>query len=151
MLPPGVPAMDDDTRISAAILRLVAARGTAKSVCPTEAARALAAADPPLAWRGQLPGVHRVARLLAREGRIEILRKGRPVAPEAARGVIRLRLRSPDGAGAGHAGKAGAPGDGAGADAAPADGTQEDGAPPDGAPADGARADGARHGRQGDA
>lgn len=29
---------------------------------------------------------------LAREGRIVVLRKGRPVAPERARGVIRLAI-----------------------------------------------------------
>lgn len=38
------------------------------------------------------PVRHRAVQL-AREGRIEILRKGRAIAPEAVRGVIRLRVR----------------------------------------------------------
>jgi hypothetical protein len=38
--------------------------------------------------------LRREAIALAREGRIEILRKGRPVDPDGAiRGVIRLRIR----------------------------------------------------------
>jgi hypothetical protein len=35
--------------------------------------------------------VRRAAAELARAGRVEILRKGKPVPPEAMRGVIRLR------------------------------------------------------------
>jgi hypothetical protein len=35
--------------------------------------------------------VRRAAFGLARAGRVEVLRKGKPVPPEAARGVIRLR------------------------------------------------------------
>ena len=50
-------------------------------------------AYPVFGWRAG-----RVAVRLAREGRIEILRKGRPVPPDEVRGVIRLRLRPvPDG------------------------------------------------------
>ncbi|MCS6931999.1 MAG: DUF3253 domain-containing protein [Acetobacteraceae bacterium] len=73
--------------IEAEILRQAEARGAAKSLCPSEVARALA----PEAWRRLLGPVRQVALRLAAEGRIEILRKGRPVPPEAARGVIRLR------------------------------------------------------------
>ncbi len=79
-----------------AILRLVAQRGPGKSICPSEAARAL---DP--AWQGQLTLVRRAAVRLALAGRIHILRKGQPVAAHlletgAPRGVIRLRLRPPE-------------------------------------------------------
>ncbi|HTR15419.1 MAG TPA: DUF3253 domain-containing protein [Acetobacteraceae bacterium] len=81
------PGQPGDTSIEATILRLVTERG-AGSICPSEAARAL---DPE--WRRLLGPVRRVAIRLAREGRIDILRKGRPVAPEDVRGVIRLRLR----------------------------------------------------------
>jgi len=73
--------------IAATILRLTAARGPAKSICPSEVARALGGAD----WRPLMGAVRAAAAGLAREGRVEILRKGRPVAPEAMRGVIRLR------------------------------------------------------------
>jgi hypothetical protein len=77
-----------------AILTLVTARGAEKSICPTEAARALApgsAADE--AWRKFLHPVRLAAQRLAKAGRIEILRKGKPIAPEDAHGVIRLRLK----------------------------------------------------------
>jgi len=77
--------------IAAEILRLTAARGPDKSICPSEVARALA----PGAWRPLLGAVRAEALRLAAAGRIEILRKGRPVAPEAVRGVIRLRTRTP--------------------------------------------------------
>lgn len=77
-----------DTAITAAILDLVEARGPDKSICPSEVARAL---DP--AWQPLLGPVRRVAVQLAAAGRIDILRKGKPVPPGEVRGVIRLRLR----------------------------------------------------------
>ena len=72
-----------------AILQLVEARGVEKSICPSEAARLLAPA-----WQGQMKIVRAAAVRLARAGRIDILRKGRPVEDlDTLRGVIRLRLR----------------------------------------------------------
>ena len=78
-------AGDMDTRIADAILSAIAARGMAKSICPSEVARALAED-----WRPLMPAVRAAAAALARDGRIAILRKGRPIAPEAMHGVIRL-------------------------------------------------------------
>jgi hypothetical protein len=75
-----------------AILDLVTARGPEKSICPTEAARALAGYPADESWRRSLTPVRLAAVRLARAGKIIMLRKGRPVAPEDARGVIRLRL-----------------------------------------------------------
>jgi hypothetical protein len=75
-----------------AILDLVTERGPEKSICPTEAARRLAGNPADDAWRRQLSPIRLAAQRLAKAGRIEILRKGRAVAPEDARGVIRLRL-----------------------------------------------------------
>lgn len=75
--------------ITAEILRQTTARGADRSICPSEVARAL---DPD--WRRLMAPVRRAAAQLAAAGRIDILRKGRPVAPEAMRGVIRLRLRA---------------------------------------------------------
>ena len=77
--------------IAAEILRQTGARGPGKSICPSEVARALA----PDAWRPLLGAVRAEALRLAEAGRIDILRKGRPVPPEAVRGVIRLRTRTP--------------------------------------------------------
>ena len=73
--------------IEATILRLVEERGPGKSICPSEAARPLAPE-----WQGLMGAVRRVAVRLATEGRIEILRKGKPVDPATVRGVIRLRI-----------------------------------------------------------
>jgi hypothetical protein len=79
-----------DAAIRNAILAAAAARGAEKSLCPSEVARALAPGD----WRPLMGRVRREAIALAREGRIEVLRKGRPVDPGAEiRGVIRLRIR----------------------------------------------------------
>jgi hypothetical protein len=76
------------------ILRLVTARGPDKSICPTDVAREMSpvgAADQ--AWRKFLHPVRLAAQRLAKAGRIEILRKGKPIAPEDVHGVIRLRLK----------------------------------------------------------
>jgi hypothetical protein len=53
--------------------------------------RALAGTDE-TRWRRLMHPVRQAALALAREGRIQVLRKGRPIAPEQARGVIRLTL-----------------------------------------------------------
>ena len=78
--------MDEEDPAEAAILRLVAERGGGKTICPSEAARAL---DPEL-WRARLREVRAVAVRLAGEGRVAIYRKGRPVDPNAFSGVYRI-------------------------------------------------------------
>ena len=75
------------------ILRQVAARGPAASICPSEVARALRPDD----WRPLMTPVRNAAVALAREGRLEVLRKGRPADLDTLRGVIRLRLPAPRG------------------------------------------------------
>ena len=81
------PPTHDEDAIAAAILSLVAARGPTRSISPTEAAQALAGE-----WRPLLGQVRRVAAALATTGQIEILRKGKPIAPAEMRGVVRLRI-----------------------------------------------------------
>jgi len=76
--------------IEAQILVMTSERGPDKSICPSEVARAL---DPD--WRGMLTQVRQAATRLAQAGRIEILRKGKPVDPGAFKGVIRLRAKGP--------------------------------------------------------
>lgn len=79
--------------VAATILRLAAARGPAKSICPSEAARALAPEGE--AWNHMMPRVRAAALGLARAGAIEILRKGKPVPDLAVvKGVIRLRIKT---------------------------------------------------------
>jgi hypothetical protein len=86
----------DTTRIADEILRQVVARGAEKSICPSEVARALIS-DDVASWQSLMGPVRRVAVGLAKDGRIDILRKGRPIAvpddPAALKGVIRLRTR----------------------------------------------------------
>jgi hypothetical protein len=79
----------DPAAVEAMILQLTAARGPAKSICPSEAARALA--DD---WRPLLGEVRGAATRLAKTGRIDILRKGHAIDPQAIHGVIRLRIRA---------------------------------------------------------
>ncbi len=88
MSQPVVPA---EAAIREEILRQTAARGAERSICPSEVARALAGGGEDGPWRPLMGPVRRAAVELARAGRIEILRKGKPVPPEATRGVIRLR------------------------------------------------------------
>jgi hypothetical protein len=79
--------------IKASILDLAAARGPAKSICPSEVARILSGPLEPGQWQSLLTPVRQAAISLAKAGRIDILRKGRPVPPEEVRGVIRLRIK----------------------------------------------------------
>ncbi len=81
--------MTDQQRIAAEILRQTEALGADRSICPSDVARALETD-----WRCLMGPVRRTAADLAAAGRIDILRKGKPIAPEAMRGVIRLRWRS---------------------------------------------------------
>ncbi|MGC9271008.1 MAG: DUF3253 domain-containing protein [Acidiphilium sp.] len=89
-----------DAAASAAIMDLVSAVGPVKSICPTEVARAMVTRSgggqsaESEAWRRHLPEVRRAAVHLAQTGRIDILHKGKVIAPDAVHGVIRLRLRS---------------------------------------------------------
>ncbi|MBJ7249986.1 MAG: DUF3253 domain-containing protein [Acetobacteraceae bacterium] len=76
--------------ITTAMLQIAAERGPEKSLCPTDVARAVSAED----WRPLLGAVRKVAADLARQGKIEILRKGKPINPDEMRGVIRLRATS---------------------------------------------------------
>ena len=82
----------DESEIAATILQLVTARGADKTVCPSEVARHLGGSRPD-DWRRLMQPVRRVAVRLAKQGKIAILRKGRPVAdPDDFRGVYRLGM-----------------------------------------------------------
>ncbi len=84
----------DESAIEAMILQLVAARGADKTVCPSEVARHLGGSNPD-DWSPLMQPVRRVAVRLVKEGRIAILRKGKPVAdPDDFRGIYRLGLAS---------------------------------------------------------
>ncbi len=87
-----------DDPLALAILALLAECPPGKSVTPEEAARAFAAGrakagDPPDLWRRYLRAAREQAMHLAREGRIVVLRKGKPADPShRIKGLIRLAL-----------------------------------------------------------
>lgn len=87
------PKKKDDP-IALYILDAVAEGG---EVSPREVAMRIAAIrarpiDPPDLWRKYLMGVNQQAKHLARQGRIEIVRKGEAVNPDEVKGLFKLRL-----------------------------------------------------------
>lgn len=74
--------------IETAIFELLEKVAPGKSVSPEEVARA---ADPE-GWRRTLGHVRAVARGLARQDRLVILRHNKPADPDDFKGVYRLRL-----------------------------------------------------------
>jgi hypothetical protein len=72
--------------IAAELCRAIAALGPGRTICPSEIARALAPED----WRPLLGEVRRAAAELAAAGEVGIFRKGKLIAPQEMRGVIRL-------------------------------------------------------------
>ena len=73
------------------ILEVLAKLAPGKSASSEEVARA---ADPE-SWRKLTGHVRATARGLARQGKIEVLRHGKPADPEHFKGVYRLRLPQP--------------------------------------------------------
>ena len=85
-----------DEQVREVISDLLAARQPSATICPSEAARALA----PDAWRLLMPQVRTVAIAMATEGVLDIRQSGRTVAPDVPlRGPIRLGRVIPDTAG----------------------------------------------------
>lgn len=78
-----------------AILRLAEAKGADKSISPEDAAKDVAAKRD-VDWHSLLQPVRRAAIRLALEGRLTILRKGKPADPNDFKGVYRLTLPRPD-------------------------------------------------------
>jgi len=74
-------------QVRASMHELVRQRGPGKSICPSEVARAVAEE-----WRQWMPLVREVAAEEMRAARLLVTQKGKPVAPETARGPIRLAL-----------------------------------------------------------
>lgn len=73
--------------IEQAILGLLARRDPGKTICPSDAARALAED-----WRPLMEPVRERAYAMADEGRLEVTQSGEVVDGRTARGAIRLRL-----------------------------------------------------------
>jgi len=72
------------------MLVLVRERGPSKTICPSDAARAVGGER----WRDLMDDARDIARKLAREGEVEISQKGEVVDPDATwRGPIRIRAK----------------------------------------------------------
>jgi Protein of unknown function (DUF3253) len=82
-------AAESHAALEAQILRLVAERGPDKTICPSDAAIALAGPSGD-AWGALMPQIRKIAVRLASEGRIVITRKGKQVDPLDFKGVYRL-------------------------------------------------------------
>ena len=84
------PATEAATRerLEAAMLTLASRRAPDKTICPSDAARAVGGED----WRSQMETARTVARSLAGDGAVEILQKGTRLDPSAEwRGPVRIR------------------------------------------------------------
>jgi hypothetical protein len=79
--------------IEGAIGDLLARRAPGRTICPSEAARAL----DPEAWRAHMDAVREVAFALADRGALDVTQRGEVVDGRTARGPIRLRARDAGG------------------------------------------------------
>lgn len=90
---------DVDRDLEAAILELLGARARGATICPSEAARSVAAGSGSAtkdgtsdeSWRELMEPARRAARRLVAAEEVEITQKGRVVDPSTARGPIRIR------------------------------------------------------------
>lgn len=79
-----------DASLEQSIRALLAQRAGGASICPSEAARAVA----PEAWRPLMERTRRAARRLVAAGEVEVLQRGRVVRdPSTTSGPIRIRRR----------------------------------------------------------
>ncbi len=87
--------MPDRATIADAIETAAHERGAGKTICPSEVARTLVGSDEKL-WRLLMKPIKAEAMRLAGEGRVDIRRKGRSVAPESVKGIYRIGLPGDD-------------------------------------------------------
>ncbi|CAL4868031.1 MULTISPECIES: DUF3253 domain-containing protein [Asticcacaulis] len=74
--------------IEETLLGLLSQVRDGESISPNDVAKAVNAEQ----WRRELPKVRGVIIGLARQGKLEVLRKGKPIEPEGFKGVYRVRL-----------------------------------------------------------
>ena len=77
-------------QIEAVILELCQRRGVGRTICPSEAARALANRGED--WRSLMDSVREVGKTLSSRGRIAITQRGQVVDIAVAKGLIRFGL-----------------------------------------------------------
>ena len=84
---------DIDRALEQTILSLLQARGAGKTICPSEAARAVAKDDTRESWEPLMEPARAAARRLVAQDTIVITQGGHVVDASTAKGAIRLRLR----------------------------------------------------------
>jgi hypothetical protein len=86
-----------DAALEAAILSLLAERTStgdkARTICPSEAAKAVGGTESRRDWEGLMEPARAAARRLAAHGKIVITQHGHIVDASTAKGPIRLRVR----------------------------------------------------------
>jgi hypothetical protein len=90
-----MPRNSTPEQLEATMLALVTERGVGRNLDPTEIARAVGGSQPD-EWGPLMQAVRQTAVRLMKEGRIVILRKGRPVDPDDFKGIYRLTLSPTD-------------------------------------------------------
>ncbi|OZD43122.1 S-adenosylmethionine tRNA ribosyltransferase [Rhodococcus sp. 06-1477-1B] len=81
------PSSGADPRLVASIRELLAARAAGKTICPSEAARAIGGDQ----WRDLMQPARDAARELVELGEVEVTQKGDVVDVTTARGPVRIR------------------------------------------------------------
>ena len=81
----GVSAVD--RQLEATIRELLSRRAATATICPSDAARAVA----PNGWRPLMEPARRAARRLVAAGEVDITQGGQVVDPSTAKGPIRIR------------------------------------------------------------
>ena len=80
---------EQDEALERTILDLLERRRAGATICPSEAARAVAPDD----WRPLMEPARQAARRLVARGALDITQRGQVVDPSTAKGPIRLRAR----------------------------------------------------------
>ena len=76
------------SQVEETLLALLSQLRDKESISPNDVAKTLDAEN----WQRELPKIRGVIIGLARQGRVDVLRKGKPVSPEGLKGVYRVRL-----------------------------------------------------------
>ena len=82
--------MPTEDQARATIRQLLERRDPGKTICPSDAARALCGDD---GFRPLMPLVRDAARAMVDDGELDVTQRGQVVDLDRARGPIRLRLR----------------------------------------------------------
>jgi hypothetical protein len=77
-------------RLEQVIMELLAARDPGKTICPSDAARAVGSDD---SWRDLMEPARQAAQRLVQRGLVEVTQRGAVVDLDQAKGPVRIRRR----------------------------------------------------------